>query len=225
MLTRQIVHTEDGSSSIFLPELNEHYHSFHGAIQESKYVFINQGFDLALNSFDQLNVFEVGLGTGLNCLLTLQRSIILNKNVLYTAIEPYPLSDEEWGSLNYPQMITGQNLKEVFSLIHNSEFGIEVNLSVNFKMIKLQQTLQTVALPEDIFHLVYFDAFCPQVQPELWSKEIFEKIAQSMKIGGLLVTYSAKGIVKRALKECGFVLEHPAGPPGKREMTRALKVS
>ena len=220
---RQIVHTQDGSSSFFLPELHEHYHSVHGAIQESEHVFIRQGFDVASKNYDQINILEVGLGTGLNCLLSLQRSIILKKNVFYTAIEPYPLSAEEWGSLNYPQMTAGEYIKDAFNSIHTLGYGMEVSLSSNLRLIKLHDTIQAVDLPDKLYHLVYFDAFGPQVQPELWSREVFEKVAQSMKTGGVLVTYSAKGSVKRALKACGFVLEHPAGPPGKREMTRAVK--
>ncbi len=223
--TRQIVQTADGSSSIFLPELNEHYHSVHGAMQESECVFIQQGYDSLAKQFAQLHILEVGLGTGLNCLLTLKRSILWKNNVHYTAIEPYPLSTEEWGSLNYPHVISGQHTNESFSLIHNSEFGKEIALTSNFKLIKYHDTIQAVDLPDEMYHLVYFDAFGPQVQPELWTLDVFEKVARSMQTGGVLVTYSAKGSVKRALKACGFVLEHPAGPPGKREMTRAVKGS
>lgn len=221
---RQIVQTEDGSSSIFLPDLNEHYHSVHGAIQESEHVFIRHGFDLVCEKSDQIKLLEVGLGTGLNCLLTLRASMRLEKMVSYTGLEPYPLSQEEWESLNYPQVINGIDIMEPYRMLHTSEYGMDVKLSSRFTLNKLEQTIEAVDLPDDCYHLVYFDAFGPQVQPELWNVEVFEKVAQSMRAGGVLVTYSAKGIVKRALKACGFMLEHPAGPPGKREMTRAVKV-
>ena len=222
---RQIVQTEDGSSSFFLTELNEHYHSVHGAIQESKHVFIRQGFDFVCERFDQIQLLEVGLGTALNCILTLRESMRLEKKVRYTALEPYPLSMEEWEALNYPQIINDVDIIESFRMLHTSEYGMDVMLSPRFVVSKLEQTIEAVDLPDHLYHLVYFDAFGPQVQPELWTRQVFEKVAQSMKVGGVLVTYSAKGSVKRALKACGFVLEHPAGPPGKREMTRAVKGS
>ncbi len=220
---RQIVHTEDGSSSIFLPELNEHYHSVHGAIQESEHVFIKEGFNLASKKGYQIRILEVGMGAGLNCLLTLRQSLILERQVHYTTIEPFPLAKDEWGMLNYPEKIGGDGISEAFCLLHTCDYGQEVRLSPGFILCKWQQPIEMVSLPYATYDLVYFDAFGPQVQPELWTEQVFKKVSRSVKKGGLLVTFSAKSKVKRVLKDCGFVLEHPKGPPGKREMTRAKK--
>ncbi len=168
-------------------------------------------------------ILEVGMGTGLNCLLTLKRSQILKKQVHYTAIEPFPLAKDEWGMLNYPEKIGGDGINDIFGLLHACCYGQDVRLSPGFTLRKWQQSIEIVSLPDATYDLVYFDAFGPQVQPELWTEQVFKKVSQSLKAGGLLVTYSAKGSVKRALKACSFVLEHPRGAPGKREMTRATK--
>jgi tRNA U34 5-methylaminomethyl-2-thiouridine-forming methyltransferase MnmC len=222
-INREIVQTADGSSILFLPDLHEHYHSIHGAIQESKHVFIHEGFIKAAKADGRLSVLEVGLGTGLNCLLTHIYANLLGMQVHYTAIEPYPLLEEEYRKINHPALLPGEGNSHIFSQIHECDAGVEVLLRPGFWLLKINQTFQEVILPPGQFNLVYFDAFGPQVQPELWGQDVFEKMATSMVTGGMLVTYSARGSVKRALKASGFTLEHPAGPPGKRQMTRATK--
>lgn len=222
-INREIVQTADGSSSLFLPGLQEHYHSVHGAIQESKHVFIHEGFIKAAKADGRLAVLEVGLGTGLNCLLTHIYANLLGVQVHYTAIEPYPLLEEEYRQINHPALLPGEGNSHIFSQIHECDAGIDVLLRPGFFLLKINQTLHEVNLPPGQFNLVYFDAFGPQVQPELWGQDVFEKMAASMITGGVLVTYSARGSVKRAMKASGFSLEHPAGPPGKRQMTRATK--
>ncbi len=228
---RILKETADGSHTLFLPEYNEHYHSVHGALSESVHVFIKEGFDVAVKSFaggskDDRKVFsilEVGFGTGLNALLTLERSLSLSIQVHYLALEPYPLTAGEVSRLNLADKVAGGKLATAFFNMHNTPFGETTEISPEFIFDKWQLPLSDAPLPPDTFRLVYHDAFAPQLQPDLWSKEVFAKLERAMAAGGVLATYCAKGSVKRALKECGFSLTHPAGPKGKREMTRAEK--
>ena len=221
ILNRQIVQTADGSSSLFLPDLNEHYHSVHGAMQESAHVFIAEGLARKADELQNVAVLEVGLGTGLNCLLTFAFARKKGIGIHYTAIEPYPLTAEEYARINHPRMVVFDGIDDLFHMIHTGYFGIDLHFGESFVLNKVKSRVEDVVLADNSFDLVYFDAFGPQVQPGCWQQEIFEKIGRSMKRGGMLVTYSARGSVKRALKGAGFVLEHPPGPPGKREMTRA----
>lgn len=220
---RQIVQTGDGSSGIFLPGLNEHYHSVHGALQESVHVFIREGFEKLAARPGRVDILEVGLGTGLNCLLTALKAMTDNRIFLYTALEPYPLTRSEYTRLNYPLLLKTEEAAGIFNRIHACRFGHVVSLWDGFGFMKHRQTIQEADLPAGIYRLVYYDAFGPQVAPEMWHQELFEKIYASMADGGVLVTYCARGSVKRALKASGFKLEHPAGPPGKREITRGVK--
>jgi len=220
-----IITTDDGSHSIFNSALNEHYHSTHGAIKESQHVFINAGLQKFLEQKpDQINILEVGLGTGLNVLLTL---LYLQKNnikipVNYFALEPYPLQKEITEQLNYKTILNYDRAETILRSIHEcaTNTPIELNSTLSFTRIenKLQQEIFATK-----FDLVYFDAFAPQVQPELWEKEIFEKLYANMNPQTILTTYCAKGEVKRNLKAAGFIVEGLPGPPGKREITRAIK--
>lgn len=217
-----IITTNDGSHSIFNSELNEHYHSVHGAINESKHIFINAGLQKILEQKTKINLLEVGLGTGLNILLT---AIFLQKKnnhiVNYTALEPYPLSSEIIGQLNYQQQLS-TDVENIMQSIHESDFNTIISISNNLTFTKIKEPLQKIDFTKK-FDLIYFDAFAPRVQPELWTKEIFEKIHSNMNPNSILVTYCAKGEVKRNLKAAGFIIEALPGPPGKREMTRAIK--
>lgn len=224
-INRQIVQTEDGSPSFFLPDLNEHYHSIHGAMQESQHVFIQEGLLRRAAVSDSLRILEVGLGTGLNCLLSLRFAVEHHVRISYTALEPYPLKEEEYNSLKYGPPLDIPLYKKALEDMHRMPFLTEVCLTPAFRFMKTEETLQAAVLPENTFDLVYFDAFGPDVQPEMWTEAIFARIFSSMSEGGLLLTYSAKGSVKRALRACGFQLEHPRGAAGKREMTRAIKAS
>ncbi len=221
---RQIVQTEDGSMSLFLPEMQEHYHSVHGAIQESLHVFISEGFEKVASRSKLLSVLEVGLGTGLNCLLTAIQAKKHQLSVSYTALEPFPLIQEEYSLLNYHQMIEEEGVASLINDIHVCEFETVHWLTPSFSFRKLRQTVQDVILPESSYNLIYYDAFGPQVEPDMWEPDIFQKMFACLKNEGVLVTYCARGSVKRTLKACGFVLEHPKGPPGKREITRGGKV-
>ncbi len=229
----KLIKTEDGSHSLFIEELNETYHSTHGAIQESKHIFIEAGLKNAISNFDpvasgtSLTIFEVGFGTGLNAFLTCLESSRLEIQVNYTAVEPFPLDLDLVKELNFASLLaTPQNpvseLKALFEKIHTVEWNQQHRLSNYFNLHKLKSSVQDASL-QNIFHVVYFDAFAPAVQPEMWTSEIFAKIYDALLVNGCLVTYCAKGSVKRTLKEIGFVLEPLKGPPGKREMIRAWK--
>ena len=216
----RLVTTSDGSHTIYVPELDEHYHSVHGAVQESEYIFIKNGLDLCRS--DPVNIFEVGFGTGLNALLTATRSINGEREIFYTSIEKYPLDDIIIRSLNH-HLYAGREGREVFDKIHSAGWGVMNNICRNFNLLKIRGDLTTDALSGN-YDLVYFDAFGPNKQPEMWTTNIFVRISGITKSDGILVTYSAKGEVKRNLKACGFTVTLIPGPPGKREIIRAIKI-
>ncbi len=216
----EIIQTADGSHSLYLKELDEHYHSVHGAIQEGIHVFIKAG--LQASNKENVSILEIGLGTGLNALLTLMEVQHSNKQIHYTAIEAFPLEEQLINQLNYVQVLKAEELTEQFKRIHTSAWGEEQRLNNKFTLLKVQGQLQTTVFPAT-YDLIYFDAFGPRVQPEMWTEEIFSKMFDVLNAGGMLVTYCAKGEVKRTLKKVGFVVETLPGPPGKREMLRARK--
>ncbi|MCW3102928.1 MAG: hypothetical protein JWO09_1368 [Bacteroidetes bacterium] len=221
-MQRQIITTSDGSHSLYVPELNEHYHSIHGAIQESRHVFIEAGLKHTLNNnHSALSVFEVGFGTGLNALLTYLESERSGVKIDYTSVEAFPLEEAIFHELNYPAEIGAG--REAFEQLHASSWEVKTNISENFSLLKLKTSLLDVVLKDELYDLVYFDAFGPPVQPEMWTDEVFSKLCKAMKKGGVLVTYCAKGEVRRAMKRAGLSVEKIPGPPGKREMVRAVK--
>jgi tRNA U34 5-methylaminomethyl-2-thiouridine-forming methyltransferase MnmC len=215
----QLITTSDGSHTIFVPELNEHYHSIHGAVQESSLVYIENG--LGFCKTNPLNVFEVGFGTGLNALLTATSDYAEKLTIYYTSIEKEPLSKSVINTLNHWRF-AGRNGKKIFDLIQNTRWGEFEKLSNNFYLRKIKGDLIKDNI-EGKFDVIFFDAFGPDKQPEIWSQEIFEKISEITNTGGIFVTYSAKGEVRRLLREYGFVVTLLPGPPGKREMIRATK--
>ena len=215
----QIIITGDGSNTLYVEELNEHYHSVHGAVGESDLVFIRNGFMSCLAN--PVRIFEVGFGTGLNAFLTAIRSDIEKRPVYYTAVEKHPLPPEITNSLNYPA-VTGYRGKDLFRLIHTADWERDTKITEYFQLTKIRCDL-TLKIPHGIYDLVYFDAFGPDKQPEMWSREIFSEISSITASGGILVTYSVKGSVKRILRDCGFKIILLPGPPGKREVLRAVK--
>jgi tRNA U34 5-methylaminomethyl-2-thiouridine-forming methyltransferase MnmC len=216
----RIVVTDDGSNTLFVPGLQEHYHSVYGAIAESRHVFTGCGLSLFPEG-SSVEILEIGFGTGLNALLSLVDAEMKNKRLHYTAVEPFPLEQEIYSQLNYPGQIGVDKLR--FFLLHESPSGSFSEITPFFFLKKIKDTIENVHFAEEHFNLVYFDAFGPDVQPGLWSEDIFRKVHSSMKPGGILVTYSVKGAVKRALKMAGFSVEKLPGPPGKREITRATR--
>jgi tRNA U34 5-methylaminomethyl-2-thiouridine-forming methyltransferase MnmC len=214
--------TGDGSHTLFVPRLKEHYHSTFGAIRESKHIFIDSGL-LYFPDHSELNIFEVGFGTGLNTLLTILEAERHTIKVNYLTIEPEPLGEAIYMQLNYPYILGLQSSLQPFKAIHEAPFVKKTFITPGFSLTKMKGKLESNILSPGSFDLVYFDAFSPEVQPELWTEKIFRKLSDGMKSGGILVTYSAKGSVSRALKTAGFKVEKLPGPPGKREFTRAKK--
>jgi len=219
----QLVTSEDGSHTLFLPLLNEHFHSTHGAIQESMHIFIDAGLRKAAETRNKINLLEVGFGTGLNALLTYLHMFQNDLEIEYLAIEAYPLPQNIFSRLNYPQLLQDTNAQECFRQISLAEWDRSLQLSGNFSLEKVNRKIEDISLKPGKFNLVYFDAFSPAAQPEMWTEDIFRKMFDSMDEGGILVTYCCKGIVKRAMKSAGFQIEKLHGPPGKREILRAIK--
>jgi len=220
-LKRQIITTADGSKTIYLKDWNENYHSKHGAILEARHVFIHHG--LHALQLQSINLLEIGFGTGLNALITLMEADGNNFDVNYTGIEAFPVSPAELMDLNYVEELNAKAYSRQFQKMHNATWEIRYHIQPNFTMHKKKMDFHNVS-SVNAYHLIYFDAFGPRVQPELWTSTIFNKMYTALKSGGILVTYSAKGSVRRNLQEVGFVVERLPGPPGKREMLRACKL-
>jgi tRNA U34 5-methylaminomethyl-2-thiouridine-forming methyltransferase MnmC len=233
-MQRQPVITKDGSYTISVPAMNVTYHSMHGAIQESMHVFIEAGLHYPEGRFGRppgsddrppgLNILEMGFGTGLNALLTLIESEKGSQIIHYTSIELFPLNKEEIAGLNYCELLQRPDLQPVFNLLHECEWQKDIPITPVFTLRKTNTSLIDYQPGyTNHFHLVYYDAFAPLAQPELWTKEIFEKLYTLMAPEGILVTYCSKGDVRRAMQAAGFKVEKIQGPPGKREMVRSLK--
>lgn len=219
----EIRETKDGSTTLYVPELNEHYHSINGALQESLHVFIQAGLEHVLEGQSQVRLLEVGFGTGLNALLSLQHILHQQKTVQYTTLEKYPLSWDLVAAMHFEKFIQDPALMLYLPQLHKAPWEEAVALLPNFELKKHQAALESHPLPAQYYHLIYFDAFAPEKQPELWTDEIFQCLYESLQPGGVLVSYCAKGSFKRSLKAAGFTLEALPGPAGKREMTRARR--
>ena len=219
-MKREIVQTSDGSTTIYLPEWEENYHSKHGAIQEAKHVFIKNGFSIFKQ--DEISILEIGFGTGLNAFITFLEAKNANIKVNYSGAEAYPVDFNEIEQMNYVVELQATDFELEFQKMHTSEWNSNVKISDDFYLEKRKQFFNEINDVE-AFNLIYFDAFGFRVQPELWSTEIFQKMYNALKPGGVLVTYAARGVVKRSMIEVGFSVEKLAGPPGKREMFRATK--
>lgn len=227
-MQRKIITTADGSKTIFIPEWNEQYHSRHGALQEALHVFIKTGLHHVSHlkqddpSTDSLSILEIGFGTGFNAYLTLLESVKMDLGIDYTGVEAYPVPQKELERLDYPQIVTAQAKDAFFDAIHAAPWELQHHITKNFTITKREQFFKDI---DDVavFDLVFFDAFGARVQPELWTESIFGLMYQALKPNGVLVTYSAKGSVRRAMQAVGFDVERLPGPPGKREMLRATK--
>jgi len=218
-LNVNIVDTEDGSNTIFNKEIEETYHSTFGAISESDHVYIKNGLELL--NLKVINVFEIGFGTGLNAFLSAiyaqSKGLIMN----YYTLEKYPLDINIINKLNYIHHI---GFSETYSALHKAEWNIKVKISPSFNLKKLGQDLLTFNFEQiEKPDIVFFDAFSPSKQPELWQPQIFENIYKILNPNGILVTYTAAGIVKNALRTAGFQVKRLQGPPGKHHMVLAKK--
>jgi tRNA U34 5-methylaminomethyl-2-thiouridine-forming methyltransferase MnmC len=219
---RKLLVTGDGSLTIHIPEWNEQYHSKHGAIAEARHVFIKHGLWHVWEKLSQpqLRILEIGFGTGLNALLSLREAERAQRSLHYTGVEAYPVNLEDIFKLNYPEL-TGADT-ELFQAMHKSDWERPAAISPYFHLLKNERFFSEIDSLEE-FHLIYFDAFGARVQPELWTATVFDQMFKALRPGGVLVTYAAKGSVRRAMQEVGFLVERLPGPPGKREMLRATK--
>jgi tRNA U34 5-methylaminomethyl-2-thiouridine-forming methyltransferase MnmC len=220
-MDKEFVITEDGSHTIYLPEMDEHYHSTHGAIQESLHIYINQG--LFQVTKQEISILEIGFGTGLNAYLTFAFADLKKLNINYFSIEMYPLSEIDYLKLNYSSKIFPE-YSDVFEKIHRAKWDSLVNISREFSLQKVHADLLSFefnCLPQ--FDLVYYDAFAPGKQPEMWTDDLIRKVSASVKKDGILVTYCAKGSVRRAFTAAGFQMERIPGPIGKKEILRGKK--
>lgn len=216
-LKREIIITKDGSHSLFVPSLNEQYHSIHGAKQEAEHVFLKMG--LGFHSKKNLRVFEVGFGTGLNALLTCDYAIKSAKVIDYVSIEKYPVTKSEFSVLNYGTLL---GMEQEFDSMFNQEWEKRIEINESFYLTKIEKDLKLDVLPTE-FDVIFFDAFAPNKQPDMWSVEVFQKMRSILTEGGCLVTYCCQGEARRTMISAGFKVEKVPGPPGKREMLRAIK--
>lgn len=216
-----IIQTEDGSNSIQSAKFEATYHSIHGAIQETQTVFIDAALKYKTPTQKELSILEIGLGTGLNAFMTYLEAKKSNLHIQYTGIEAYPITLEVAQQLNYAELLEVTKENAQFLKLHTSP-NESINLSPNFQFYKQIGRFEDLQAQE-VFDIIYYDAFAPSVQPELWEIELLEKMYRALKPNGILTTYCAKGVFKRNLKQVGFKVEGIPGPIGKREMTRALK--
>lgn len=219
----KIIVTGDGSHSLLNTVLDETYHSRHGALQESQYVFIKNGLDFFLDEQApaRLSILEIGFGTGLNAWLTLQRSRSLACTVQYTSLETFPLPASIWQSLNFVQT---EEDKSWFDKLHSAAWNQHIAITPTFTVEKVETRLQDFSGGR-LYDVIYFDAFAPNKQPELWELSVLQRVVNQLNVNGVFVTYCAKGQLKRDLKSLGLRVESLPGPPGKREMIRAVKIN
>lgn len=219
-MKREIITTADGSKTIQIKDWNEQYHSKHGAIQEAYHVFIKHGLTLFENQ--KLAILEIGFGTGLNALITLMEAPKLQLDVVYKGVEAYPVAADERKQLNYIEALKAKKFEGQFDKMHDADWQTTLEVNNTFSLIKQRSDFREIN-DVNYFDLIYFDAFGARVQPELWTEEVFGIMYRALRGKGVLVTYAAKGSVRRAMQSVGFVVERLPGPPGKREMLRALK--
>lgn len=219
-MKRSFIDTADGSKSLYVHEMGETYHSKFGALQEANFVFIKNGLDLFKNQ--SVSILEIGFGTGLNAFATLCKAPELNLKINYTGVEAYPLTNEEINELNYPEIANRLDLQTDFNRISHSEWEQKTQVNSYFSITKNNIFFKQVSA-DNLYDLIYFDAFGFQFQPELWSVDIFNKMYKALKKDGILVTYACRSIIKNNMKEAGFITEKLIGPPGKREMLRCKK--
>jgi tRNA U34 5-methylaminomethyl-2-thiouridine-forming methyltransferase MnmC len=219
-MKREVVNTADGSKTIRIIDLDENYHSSHGALQEAEHVFIKYG--LLSCDKDNINIFEMGFGTGLNAFLTAKHNLELGKTIFYHGVEAYPVNSIELEALGYNKLL-GDDYEQLYTKIHKVKWDDIQWINERLSLLKSEDRLQELELKSFFYDVIYYDAFGPRAQDEMWSIELFEKMYKCLQKGGFLVTYCAKGQVKRNMKAVGFEIEPLPGPPGKREMTRAWK--
>ncbi len=215
-MTLEIKYTQDGSTTIYHNELDETYHSIFGAIQEAQHIYIDAGFQELASHQNQ--ILEIGFGTGLNALLTFENATHQKKEIVYHSIEKYTLSDEIIANLHF-----GAERQELLYRLHQSEWNIPIKLTPYFTLLKIHADLLKFNFSQT-YDLIYYDAFAPNKQPELWTKTVLEKVANTLKKDGILTTYSTKGTVKQGFREAGLFVKRLKGPIGKRDMLQCRKI-
>ena len=224
-MNRTIIQTADGSHTIAIPDADVTYHSIHGAIGESAHVFIDAGMLQLLNNPDPpkvLRIFEMGFGTGLNAFMTMLKAEQLLQAVEFESVEAFPLEAELYESLRFTDQLNEPTLQPVFLKMHTTDWGKLANISPYFSLKKHHLPLREFS-SDQLFHVIYYDAFAPNAQPDLWTVPVFEQLYGLLEPGGILTTYCSKGDVRRAMQAAGFTVEKIPGPPRKREMVRAKK--
>ncbi|WMI67886.1 tRNA (5-methylaminomethyl-2-thiouridine)(34)-methyltransferase MnmD [Mangrovimonas sp. YM274] len=226
-MKRKIITTGDGSKTIQIEDWDEQYHSKHGAIQEAQHVFIKHGLQYTNERFSSsasgpICILEIGFGTGLNAFLTMIEAEKLNRAINYVGVEAFPVKEEELQLLNYTEQLSKEAYQSKFKALHDTAWESEHEITPNFILQKQQKDFKEIS-EINHFDLIYFDAFGARVQPELWTEDIFRIMFEALRPNGVLVTYSAKGSVRRAMLAVGFKVDKLPGPPGKREMLRAYK--
>lgn len=220
-MRHKIIDTVDGSKTIFIPEMDEQYHSVNGALTESEYVFVDKGY--RYHKTETPCIFEVGFGTGLNALLTALEAKKSKRKTTYITIEKYPVGPKLLKELDYGRLIS-KEAESVFNSIHAAQWEKEQNITNYFKILKIRSDLiDYIFENSNIFDIIYFDAFGPDKQPNMWQASIFNKIFEASASNSVFVTYSAKGSIRRQLQDCGYIMERLPGPPGKRQMLRGTK--
>ncbi|MBC8034414.1 MAG: tRNA (5-methylaminomethyl-2-thiouridine)(34)-methyltransferase MnmD [Chitinophagaceae bacterium] len=222
-MQRQLIITNDGSHSISIPDSGISYHSMHGAIQESTHIFIDAGLKELLKTRNEISIFEVGLGTGLNALLTFIATAGFPVKVYYETVETNPVEDAMVTTINYTEILGRPDLQHLFLQIHQLPWNSPQHLADNFYFYKRNADVADLIFTTT-YNLVYFDAFAPDVQPELWTTEVFKKLYDALEQGGLMLTYCSKVTVRKAMEAAGFLVEKVPGPWGKREILRAVKI-
>lgn len=221
-MQRKVITTGDGSKTLFIPEMDEQYHSLNGAITESQHVYIEKGY--LHNQSPEPVVLEIGFGTGLNALLTALKAEEKTRKTTYITLEKYPIEPDEVRQLNYGGIISEKRANELYTALHQCDWNLQINISPYFSLLKLKTDLTQFSFtglpPVDV---IYFDAFGPDKQPEMWNETIFKKLFTSSSPNANLVTYSAKGEIRRRMERSGYLSERLPGPPGKRQMLRATK--
>lgn len=222
----KVITTGDGSNSLYVPHLDETYHSSFGAITESEHIFIAAGLDYFRRLNPELgfvNIFELGFGSGLNALLSYRYAFRNQISLKYTSIERDPLPTKFALALNYPEQVEIEWSRKVFTALHECSWDREVQIETFFILEKIHCAIEQFEGQRNQADVIYYDAFAPGVQPAVWSQDILAEMFAMMKPGGLLVTYCAQGQFRRDLKAVGFVVEKLPGPPGKKEIVRAIK--
>jgi len=220
-MKHQIISTADGSKTLYVPELDEQYHSVNGALTESEHVFLKNGY--LHHQANPVSVFEVGFGTGLNALLTVLKANELKRHTTYISIEKYPLEEREVMQLEYGNLFS-DSATTLFKKLHAVSWNKKVKISEFFTLHKIKVDLSTFQFEQNAYDVIYFDAFAPDKQPKLWTPEIFDRLAAACRSGATFVTYSAKGVIRRQLISSGFEVERLPGPPGKRQMLRGRRI-